>query len=265
MSKPMKKLLLICSNYWPEIAGIGLYSTDLAENAFSQFFEVTVLTGLPHYPWWKIPDVHKDKGPGIYQRNGVEVLRVGHAVPKSSGIFGRARLEFSFWRSARRAIRKIRPRGFDLVVAIMPTVASGLVARDFARRQGIAFQIVFQDISSVGAKQSGMPAAKWLANIPRILEKRAVRGAKAIAIVSPAMLQQVKKIAGQNVPVTLIHNYSLQPKSKISKIEGRDRLQFEAHEFIFLHTGNIGYKQDLLNVVAAGKLVKNKLIKIYIV
>lgn len=264
-NKPVKKLLLVTSNYWPENTGIGVYSTDLAENAFTQACEVQVLTGLPHYPWWKTPEEYKDLIPGSYEHNGVHVERVNHLIPVSPGALGRAQLEFSFWRHARKALRVMNSSEYDRVVAIVPTVAAALAARRFASRLNIPFYVIFQDISSAGARESGMPGAKWLGKMSEYLERRAIKGTKGIAIVSPAMSKPVRKLNSSNTPMTVIPNYSLRTASTISKREGRARLGFPENEFIFLHTGNMGFKQDLLNLVTAGNAVTRDAARIYIV
>ena len=261
----MKKMLLISSNYWPENTGIGVYSTDLAENAFSQFYDVTVLTGLPHYPWWKIPEQFQNLVPGIYTKDNVKVIRTQHAIPKSAGALGRAQLEFSFWRNARNTLRNSPEQEFDCVIAIMPTVASGLVARQFAIKRNLHFFAVFQDISSAGARESGMPGARWFSKISYSLEKRAIRGAAGVAIVSGAMQETVTHLAGPKTPITLLPNYSIHEVSKISKEEARAHMHLNANEFIFLHSGNMGFKQDLLNIVDASRLVRNGRVRIYIV
>ena len=265
MSKSSKKMLLISSNYWPESTGIGVYSTDLAENAFSQFYDVTVLTGLPHYPWWKIPDQFQDMIPGNYTKNNVRLIRVQHAIPKSAGAIGRARLEFSFWRNMRKVLRKNPEQEFDCIVAIMPTVASGLVTRQFATKRNLHFYMVFQDISSAGARESGMPGARWLSKIGYLLEKRAIRGATGVAIVSDAMRETITNLANAKTPITLLPNYSIHEASNISKQEARAYFRLSANEFIFLHSGNIGHKQDLLNLVEASRLIQNASVRIYIV
>jgi len=51
----MAKILLVTTNFWPEPTGISVYTTDLAESLKAAGHSVSVLTSLPHYPWWKIP------------------------------------------------------------------------------------------------------------------------------------------------------------------------------------------------------------------
>jgi hypothetical protein len=69
------KILLCTSNYWPEPTGIAIYTTDLAEYLLAQGQQVSVLTSLPHYPWWKIPEEFAHLNEGTTSRNGIEVIR----------------------------------------------------------------------------------------------------------------------------------------------------------------------------------------------
>ena len=48
------RVLIIGINYRPELTGIGPYTADLAEHLASRGDRVTVITGLPHYPGWRI-------------------------------------------------------------------------------------------------------------------------------------------------------------------------------------------------------------------
>ena len=48
------RVLIIGINYRPELTGIGPYTAGLAEHLASRGDDVTVITGLPHYPGWRI-------------------------------------------------------------------------------------------------------------------------------------------------------------------------------------------------------------------
>ena len=47
-------MLIIGINYRPEPSGIGPYTAGLAEHLAARGDNVTVLTGLPHYPAWRL-------------------------------------------------------------------------------------------------------------------------------------------------------------------------------------------------------------------
>ncbi|HCG00097.1 MAG TPA: glycosyltransferase WbuB, partial [Chloroflexi bacterium] len=55
--------MLIGLNYAPEVVGIGPYTTELAEYLAAAGHEVSVLTGFPYYPHWKIDPAYKRKPP----------------------------------------------------------------------------------------------------------------------------------------------------------------------------------------------------------
>jgi colanic acid biosynthesis glycosyl transferase WcaI len=48
------RVLIIGINYRPEPTGIGPYTAGLAENLAARGDEVTVITGLPSYPGWRL-------------------------------------------------------------------------------------------------------------------------------------------------------------------------------------------------------------------
>ncbi len=48
-------MLVIGINYSPEPTGIAPYTTGMAEQLAAPARSVTVLTGVPHYPDWRVP------------------------------------------------------------------------------------------------------------------------------------------------------------------------------------------------------------------
>src|SRR4051794_31628415 len=48
-----RTVLVIGINYWPEVTGIGPYTTAMAEELVRCGSIVTVLAGVPHYPSWR--------------------------------------------------------------------------------------------------------------------------------------------------------------------------------------------------------------------
>ena len=65
-----KRVLVVGINYSPEPTGIAPYTTGMAEYLAEQGANVTVLTGVPHYPEWRIPDSYRGqtRHPGAPQR-----------------------------------------------------------------------------------------------------------------------------------------------------------------------------------------------------
>jgi glycosyltransferase involved in cell wall biosynthesis len=255
MKKTKANILVVTSNFGPEESGIAVYSSDLVRKILLPDFNVTVLTGLPHYPWWKIPGQFSHLTPGRVKLNEIDLIRVNHVVPSNPGSLGRARLEYSFWANGSKVLKGLNADDFDLVIAIMPTVASGLLARKFAKVAKVPGIIIFQDITSLGTLQSGMPGASLLYKIAKFLEIRASRWATKLVVVSEQMEKVVSELLENSAPVKVIHNYSTLRISALDYLAVRKELQIPNDQFLLLHTGNIGYKQDLGNVVEAAKLL----------
>ena len=130
----MAKVLLVTTNYWPEPTGISVYTTDLAVSLHEAGHSVSVLTSLPHYPWWRIPEEFKHMGPGQSENGGVRVIRARHIVPSTMNVVQRIRFEFSLWFNLLKVSKKFGAEEFDLVIACIPTVAAGLVAKSVASK-----------------------------------------------------------------------------------------------------------------------------------
>ncbi|MFX4639413.1 hypothetical protein ABTA98_19550, partial [Acinetobacter baumannii] len=76
------------------------YTTGLAEGLATRGHSVRVLTGLPHYPAWRIADEYQgSRGETAVIRN-VTVKRVPHYVPSQPTAGARVHMELSFSRMA---------------------------------------------------------------------------------------------------------------------------------------------------------------------
>ena len=85
----MESLLLIGYNFFPEITGIGKYSSELAfylQNKKNK--KIHVLTGVPYYPQWKLYEGYKNKFVTEWI-NGVKVIRVPLFIPVNPSGFKR--------------------------------------------------------------------------------------------------------------------------------------------------------------------------------
>ena len=260
------RILLVTTNFWPEPSGIAVYTTDLAETLTIQGDQVSVLTSLPHYPWWRVPSEFAHLGQGAGTHKGVLIFRAKHLVPPKMNAFLRVRFETSLWWNLRRVSKSMGGSDFDLIIACIPTVAAGIVGKRIAKKFGIPFGLIVQDLSGAGAKQSGLRGGAVISKIAHFVEGRALHGADSLVVVSSAMRDVV---AGLGVPesrITQITNYSAKAISNFDKASARSRFGWASDDFVVIHTGNMGAKQDLGNVVrAADALHGFSKIKIYLV
>lgn len=262
----MSRVLLVTTNYWPEPTGIAVYTTDLAEALETKNHKVTVLTSLPHYPWWKVPKEFSHLGEGVTSHNGVEVIRTKHLVPPKMNALLRMRFEFSLWWNLKRVSKRFKNNDFDAVIACMPTVAAGVTGNKIAKRLGVPFGLIVQDLSGAGAKQSGLRGGALISKVAHLVEGSALRGADSLVVVSPAMRDVVIGLGVEPKKVSQILNYSARSIDPVDKAVARKKFVWAEGEFVVIHTGNMGAKQDLENVVkAADALGQNSVVKIYLV
>ena len=193
-------------------------------------------------------------------------MRANHLVPPKMNAFIRMRFETSLWWNLRRVAKRMLGKDFDLVIACIPTVAAGIVGKRIARFHKIPFGLIVQDLSGAGAKQSGLRGGAALSKIARFVEGKALFGANRLVVVSPAIKEVIVGLGVPEFRVTQITNYSARPISRTDKISARSRFGWAADDFVVIHTGNMGAKQDLENVVrAADSLHPESKIRIYLV
>ena len=261
----MSRVLLVTTNYWPEPTGIAVYTTDLAEALQAQGHLVLVFTSLPHYPWWKVPKdfAHLTEGTGTH--NGVSIIRANHLVPSRMNAPLRIRFEISLWWNLKRVSKRLFSNNYDIVIACIPTVAAGLVGKYIAKKLKLPFGIIIQDLSGTGAKQSGLRGGAIISNLAQVFESFALNGADAIVVVSPAMKDVVEAYFVPSDRITHIANYSARAINKLDTVSARTKFGWASDNFIVIHTGNMGAKQDLENVVRAAEILKDySKIKIYL-
>ncbi len=261
-----RRILLITTNFWPEPTGIAVYATDLTLALQESGCKITVLTSLPHYPWWRIPQEFAHLGEGESSFQGVRVLRAKHLVPPAMNAIVRMKFEFSLWWNLRRVSMSFKSREFDAIIAYMPTVAAGIVAKNIAEKFKIPFGLIMQDLSGAGAKQSGLKGGAFISFVAQVIEGSVLHSANEIAVVSPAMPVVLEKLRIDKNRITQILNYSARAIEFVDKASARAKFGLNDDSFIVIHTGNMGAKQDLDNVInAASELTAHKDIRIYLV
>jgi glycosyltransferase involved in cell wall biosynthesis len=148
----------------------------------------------------------------------------------------------------------------------MPTVAAGIVGKRIAKRLGVSFGLIVQDLSGAGAKQSGLRGGALISKIAHVVEGSALHAADGLVVVSPAMQDVVIGLGVEALRINQILNYSARTIDSEDKNKARHSFDWKDEDFIVIHTGNMGAKQDLENVVLAAQLLaSNSGIKIYLI
>jgi len=184
------RLAILSYNYAPEPTGIPFYNTGMATWFAAHGWSVIMHAGLPHYPWWRVPEnyAHRDyrAGRGDELMDGVEVQRVRHFVP-SSPVSGRARMRLDasyLWHTFLRSFRqRSRP---DVLLVIAPPFLAGLLALFLRWRYRVPVCWHVQDLQVDAALDLGM-LPRRLGGVLLWLERFILARVDLVTTVSDAM------------------------------------------------------------------------------
>jgi colanic acid biosynthesis glycosyl transferase WcaI len=247
------KILILSINYWPEVAGIGAFTTYRAEYLASAGHDVEVCTAFPYYPEWRIPNQYSGRMALTEERNGVRIVRSYIYVPSRVTSLKRILHEGSFIiSSAIRALARKRP---DVLLVVSPPLGLAVPAILLSRLRRIPFVFDVEDLQPDSASDLGM-LPTWAIRILYRLEKAAYRNARLVTTLTPGMRKKIidKGIAEEKVEL-------LEPRMDDSFLNLRAgegdafRRRYDLGErFLVTHSGNMGVKQGLDVVLDAAAL-----------
>lgn len=251
-----RKVCIFGLNYPPESTGIAPYTGSLAANLASAGYEVVAHVAHPHYPEWRIR-----QGFGGWRRtqhiDGVTVERRRHYVPQPPRGFRRLLSELSFGLRI-AAARWGSPR---VVVAVSPALFSIALAvlrlRLTPRRAHLIVWV--QDIYSLGIVETNEGGA-YVERITRWVERATLRAADRVVVIHPRFADLlVRDLGVAESKVEVIRNWThLPPSIPVDSEVARARLGWPSGVTLAVHTGNMGVKQGLENIVDAARLADER-------
>lgn len=236
-----KNILIVGINYYPEDSAIGLYTTQKAEYLANLGFEVTVITGFPYYPQWKIQDNYNKRPLFLSETiNGVKVLRVKQYVPNNPSFIKRILHLLSFTLgSLINLFKTFKP---DVVITIIPFTTSVFLGWLLKIRYKSKLWVHIQDFEFDAALDSGLMKKKSNNIFKSLLwvEKKLLNKADVVSTISHAMLSKLKN-------KTRVSTYYLTnwiDVSLFSSVNNNSHPYLSSEKFKILYSGNIGAKQD---------------------
>jgi colanic acid biosynthesis glycosyl transferase WcaI len=249
------RILIISSNYFPEPVGIGLYTTDLAHLLNRDGVEVTVLTTFPYYPWWKTPEHLENYAVEHAKINNINVYRSQLKFSASYNSFSRIIFELRMWRGMKKVYRRIENKNFDKVIAVIPSLGAGFIARQVVSSLKVPHYLIIQDITSNGVSESGMSLGSLLRQIILPIERIVIRSANFIAVISSSMIEPVRVMSRQSSSISLLPNYEIEAPEGLNSLTRAD-FKLPLDKFVVLHAGSIAQKQGLENLVKTARLLQ---------
>ncbi|MCB9409827.1 glycosyltransferase [Mycolicibacterium sp.] len=245
-------VLILGLNYPPEPTGNAPYTGSLAVGLAQLGYDVTANVAHPHYPEWTIRPGYGGWS-RTEQHDGVQVHRLRHYIPaKPRGIW-RLLSELSF--GLRLMFCRVgHPR---LVIAVSPSLFSTALAvlrvRLAPRRRRVAVWV--QDIYTLGLAEIG-EGGGLVQRITRWVESRTLRTADRVVVVHDRFKDFVTRELG--VPadrVVVIRNWTHLPTwEPVESAEAKEKLGWPSGKTLAVHTGNMGAKQGLENIVEAARI-----------
>jgi colanic acid biosynthesis glycosyl transferase WcaI len=246
----MANILVIGINYLPEPTGSAPYTSGLAEMLVECGHSVEALVGIPHYPWWKVLPADKFRLRSREIRNQVLVRHFRHFVPSKQTMIRRIAWELSFLMNVLASRTKSRP---DLVICSTPSLSGGLLGVYFSKKFNVPLITFVQDVVGLAVTQSGLGVNAKVGGLVEKLEQRVFASSNLVCVASPNFSQYVSKSKIPSNRIVTFPNWSHIRLPNKSKLSSRENLGWLAEQIIVLHTGNMGLKQDLGNVIEAGK------------
>lgn len=239
------KVLVSSINFYPDHAGIAVYSTDFPKYLAEQGDEVTVVTAFPYYPKWEKRKEDKGRLFASETWEGCKVLRGYLYVPRRASAMKRLIHEATFCMFA--ACNFFRAGRQDEIVLFTPPFFLGFVGVFFKVLWRSKLVINIQDLPLDAALALGMVKKGFFAKTLQRLEAWIYRRADQVATISPVMLDNVLEKGVSRDRAILVPNW-IDVKRASEKAE--KGLFAAKHpegrgKFVTAYAGNLGIKQGL--------------------
>jgi len=250
MSTPLR-VLVLGLNYAPEPTGIAPYTTGMAHFLADAGHDVHVVTGLPHYPYWKVADGYR--GPRMREQDGaVRVTRVWHPVPRVPTGPSRIGTEALFALHATAATAR-RP---DVVLAVSPALLTVAAALRWRAPGRTAVGVVAQDLYAravVETRALGALGGRG-ARAVEGLERGLLGRCDGVVAIHDSFRESLVRLGVERDRIAVIRNWTHTRPATGDPTVLRRALGWGDDEVVALHAGNMGAKQGLENVVEAARL-----------
>lgn len=254
------RILVVGQNFYPELIGIGKYSSEMVEFLSESGLDVRVITAPPYYPFWRIQDGYNS---WQYRREtwrGVSVFRAPLWVPARPTGMRRLVHLLSFALSSFPVILMQLGWRPNIIFCTAPNFMNAPFALFVSRLCGAKLWIHIQDFELDAAFGLGMlPGEKWLRPLAAAFESAILSRAAHVSTISENMVKRALEKGVKREHLSLLPNWV--DTLKITPLTGknhlRDKLGISDEACVVLYHGNMGYKQGLEVLIDAAKIFQD--------
>src|SRR5208282_1147364 len=251
------QIALLGINYWPDETGIAPFTTGKCEYLASQGHDVTVFTGLPYYPAWRVPTRYRGRLFIREHRHNVTILRSWIYVPRRLNALRRVLHEASFVTSAlMRSVGRGGKNRPQALITVTPPLALGLAAIFLSRIWKVPFVQHVPDLQPDAAVDLGMLRPGHITKCLYRMERLSYRNAAIISTLTESMRG---RIVGKGINKDKVVTSPDWARPDLFAVPIEDNgLEFRKRyglkdEFLVVHSGNMGVKQGLEVVLSAAQ------------
>jgi colanic acid biosynthesis glycosyl transferase WcaI len=245
-----QRIAVVGINYAPELTGIGVYTTGMAEYLAAQGHSVDVYTGFPYYPQWRKAQDDRRRLYRFERRNGVNLRRHFLYVPARPRALSRMLHELSFIAAASLGYL-LGPRA-DVTVVVSPPLPLGLPIALIARlkRSRVVFHV--QDLQPDAAIETGLLRPGAFTRALLALERVTYAAADRVSTISRGMLARIEAKGVAPGKTLVFANWAdddvVAPRSRNTELRERWDL---GERFVVLYSGILGNSLGMLLDCAA--------------
>jgi len=239
-------LLVFNQYYWPGVEATARLLTQLCEELATDF-DVTVVTGC-----LRLSADHPER----VSRNGVRIIRVPSTTFDRSPLIPRAVNYLTFLASSFWTGLRLDPPDVILCMTDPPVLAS--VALPVARRYGVPLVVVTQDVFPEIAVLLGRIEQPILVELLRRVIGFSLERADSIVAIGDTMRVRLEAKGVRHERIAVIPNWAdtaeIAPAPRDNDWAREQGLEAR---FVVMHSGNVGYAQDLETLIRASTLLRD--------
>lgn len=258
---PSMRVLILGINYAPEPTGIAVYTSGMARALAAAGHDVTVVSGQPYYPGWKIMPGHKATRYSSERDGDVRLIRCPLYIPAAPSGFRRILQHASFALSSLlpmlREARRQRP---DVVFVVAPSLVAAPVGRLAAWLCGARAWLHIQDFEVEAAFATALIDHGGIAaRMARAYERRVLGAFDRVSAISPQMCRKLREKGVPESRIVEFRNWTDVSAIRPATAPSPYREEWDVRTpHVALYSGSIANKQGIEIIIEAAHRLKDR-------